>query len=323
METSLIQRLPEELLLHVLAYLDNPSPSEVNLRQEPSLGLTKSNHQDYKNIACVSRKLRRLTLPLLFRHTQVRLDQPVRKEWTKCLLCNAGGLNFRLQTGKVPPAPDGIDQYHRDMFENVTAILLKPALPESPNPSLRESFLTWSTRFYHGLRDFLDFLTLHELASSVQTFVLSTSNMVSNKRSRFPHLSAMSSDSRQRCSVEFWEHLLSVLTPERITILAPPVDLACLTTCAIDTSGDWAFGDMDYHALSLYLPSFPDRNKALPTSRNILTEHDIYGYLSRRCPGIAGRSILSLLPWDSISINEGAFIKAYATYEYFERGRTY
>lgn len=37
-------------------------------------------------------------------------------------------------------------------------------------------------------------------------------------------------------------------------------------------------------------------------------------------PSIAPSSILSLRPWTHLSLNEGSFLKAYGTYEFFERG---
>ena len=37
-------------------------------------------------------------------------------------------------------------------------------------------------------------------------------------------------------------------------------------------------------------------------------------------PGVADSSILHLRPWTHVALNEGSFLKAYGTYEYFERG---
>ncbi|TKA73263.1 hypothetical protein B0A55_06620 [Friedmanniomyces simplex] len=157
----------------------------------------------------------------------------------------------------------------------------------------------------------------HDLASKIESFVLVTERMLSGKFDRFPHRAGADRDWRYRCAAAFWQHLLSELDPLRIVVLAPPTDLACLTNCAIDTFGDWAFGDMEYHALDLRLD-------AASTSPSPLlgktVQYSTLDHTPRRFPGIAGSSVLNLRPWHHITINEGAFLKAFSTYEYFERG---
>lgn len=73
---------------------------------------------------------------------------------------------------------------------------------------------------------------------------------------------------------------------------------------------------MDFHALSL------QQSKATNVSEAPLSPPS---YASLRpipaaYPSIAPSSILSLRPWTHLSLNEGSFIKAYGTYEFFERG---
>lgn len=73
---------------------------------------------------------------------------------------------------------------------------------------------------------------------------------------------------------------------------------------------------MDFHVLSL------KQTKDTSTSRNLL-DRPIYSSLRpipATYPSIAPSSILSLRPWTHLSLNEGSFLKAYGTYEFFERG---
>lgn len=82
-------------------------------------------------------------------------------------------------------------------------------------------------------------------------------------------------------------------------------------------TGDWTFSDMAFHILEMRLhanapPLQP--NHSTPVSYPSLKP------VPNRYPGLAASSILNLRPWYSISVNEGAFLKAYGTYEYFERG---
>lgn len=329
MAAAHIERLPEELLLHILTYLEVPAPSERKLRQEPNLLLTVSEDHTLKDGSLVSKRWRRLVLPLLFKHTRLRLDDAPREHWNKCSACTEKALNYRVQVGTPLSMSGEIDQYHWDMSEDAIHLFNSftgangsdPASHHTSSPAVHlglQNFLTWAPRFYHSLRDFLDFLKERDLVSSVRSFVLMTEPMPTEKWERSPHLAAVDGDWRYKAAAALWQHLLSNVDLERVVILAAPVDLACLSNCAIDTLGEWAFGDMDYHILDLRNDHHVPR-----TSSSLLGSHVRYGslqYVPYRCPGLAGSSILNLRPWSHIGINEGAFLKAYGTYEYFERG---
>lgn len=64
--------LPNELLGHIIDYLDSEAPSEVNWNQRPDITLTQSETADLKTISRTSKHLRHLVLPRLFAH--MRLD---------------------------------------------------------------------------------------------------------------------------------------------------------------------------------------------------------------------------------------------------------
>ena len=77
---------------------------------------------------------------------------------------------------------------------------------------------------------------------------------------------------------------------------------------------DWAFGDMDFHVLELRQGS--NRTHGL-TDRVKYSELQPYPQYSH---SFASSSVIRLRPWEHIGLNEGSFLKAYGTYEYFERG---
>ncbi len=66
--------LPNELLLHIFSYLDGPRPSASALLDEPHIDLTKSNDAPLKKASLVARKWRQIILPLLFKHAQFTLE---------------------------------------------------------------------------------------------------------------------------------------------------------------------------------------------------------------------------------------------------------
>jgi hypothetical protein len=310
-----LDSLPEELQLLVLEFIDTPPPSSGRLRHEPCLTLTDSEDQTLKCISLVSKRWRRLVLPTLFKYARLRLDRPPRTEWNACPVCNESVA----ATGRIPAAGQNglgdIDRYHIDM---VVAALSQRDISVASGKSHLEtstelsSTYSWIQRFYHAMLDFLAFLQDNDIANAVDNFVLYTDQMLEAKLHRFPH-EAADKDWRFPASAAFWAHLLAVIDPSVVTIVAPPLDLACLTNCAVDTFGDWAFGEMDYHFLTLSQTKTGHASTQIPTYASLRSVPTSY-------PSIAASSVLNLRPWTHLGLNEGPFLKAYGTYEFFERG---
>ncbi|KAM3415345.1 hypothetical protein BST61_g8874 [Cercospora zeina] len=286
MATTHVDRLPEELLLQTFAYLERPAPSRLNARKEPSLDITNSDDRDYKNASCVSRRWRRIILPLLFDHCRLRLDAAPRTKWSTCTLFQQAAL-----AGNSASKDD-----------------------ESIASSYGRESVKVALHWYHCVKDYLEFVEAHALETCVQSFTLIT-ECCGISPDRYPHRLAADHDYRYRAAAALWQHLLQTIAPVRILIAASPQDLGCLTSCAIDMNGHWAFSDMNYHLLELSHDASPPRRlDPIPidfeTLESVPTE-----YL-----GIAHASLLSLHPWTAISLNEGSFLEAHGTYAYFATG---
>lgn len=318
-----LNSLPEELQLLILEFLDSSPPSSSRLRQEPCLALTDSEDRTLKSLSLVSKRWRRLSLPTLFRYARLRLDKPPPAHWNACPACNESAV----ATGKDDtPGRLGlgdIDQYHVDMvsasrLQRVVDLKFGQTEAEiyegsrSAATALPSTTLTWISRFYHAALAFIEFLQDNDLTTTVDNFVLYTDRMLEAKLHRFPH-EAADKDWRFPASAAFWAHLLAVIDPSTITILAPPLDLACLTNCAVDTFGDWAFGEMDFHILTLRQTKLGHVTTEMPTYASLRSMPTSY-------PSIATSSVLNLRPWSHLGLNEGPFLTAYGTYEFFERG---
>ncbi|KAM0709752.1 hypothetical protein Q7P35_003792 [Cladosporium inversicolor] len=312
-----LNSLPEELQLLILEFLDTPSPASSRLRQEPSLALTDNEDRTLKRLSLVSKRWRRLVLPTLLKYARLRLDRPPRVEWNACPVCN-GSI---VATGQADMAQS--DQYHVDMVSAALSqrgstlpsgkLLAEVSAYDNDVAAVHPSTtFTWIQRFYHAMLDFKGFLRDNEIANVVESFVLYTDQMLEAKLHRFPH-EAAAKDWRFPASAAFWAHLLTIIDPSAITILAPPLDLACLTNCAVDTFGDWAFGEMDYHIITLQQAKRGNESAQIPTYASLRSTPTSY-------PSIAASSILNLRPWTHLGLNEGPFLKAYGTYEFFERG---
>ena len=318
-----LNTLPEELQLLILEFLDSPPPSSGRLRQEPCLALTDSEDRTLKSISLVSKRWRRLVLPTLFKYARLRLDKPPEVKRTACPVCDG----LVIATGKTHTAGQqglgDVDQYHVDMVS--AAISLRSMSLTSDEPAVKvptgsvigpavlpTTTSAWIPRFYHSMCDLVVFLQVNDLHNIVDNFVLYTDRMLEAKLHRFPH-EAADKDWRFSASAAFWSHLLTVIDPSTITIVAPPLDLASLTNCAVDTFGDWAFGEMDYHILTLHQAKRGQTSTEIPT-------YSLLRSLPTSYPSIAASSVLNLRSWTRLGLNEGPFLKAYGTYEFFERG---
>ena len=77
-----IASLPNELLSTICEFLEGPQPSAAALHDEPHFELTKSKTATVKAASCVSRRWRDVTMPLLFKHAQFTVKQPKEKRET-------------------------------------------------------------------------------------------------------------------------------------------------------------------------------------------------------------------------------------------------
>ncbi|KAK4506873.1 hypothetical protein PRZ48_000606 [Zasmidium cellare] len=331
MSTTTIASLPEEILLTIFEYLDSAPPSRLKSRLEPTLDLTNSsNHALYKSLSQVSHSWRRIILPLLFRYSRLRLDAPPRKEWSQCPACGDNAPQSS-STANYP-----VDDSHQDLFASALQSASSTTTNDEPSrsPAFTLSTLHWASRIHHSLADYLAFLQRNNLAGAIHSFTILTNRMIADSDSRrFPHLTAGTSDHRYRASAELWQRLFETVPMlKRVVIVAPPSDLACLTNCAIDMFGDWAFEDMEFHILELEVDASPttkaDLNGGAATQGHGQTSISgdassiptTTSYVPTSYPGIAPSSVLKIRPWTHLALNEGSFLRAYGTYEYFERG---
>lgn len=220
--------LPEELQLRILEYLPSAPPSETRARHEPRLELTAAEVTPLKQASCVSRALRRIALPILFHHARLRIDGAVRPHWLRCCLLDEHTLKHQLSKA---PATEGEDQYHLDM------VIYSPGGRESTDPALRKTKSTtgldtyesdsaiWASRMYHASKDFLDFITANRLQTRISSFALLSGSMALVKN--VPTVWSGRRDWRYHAAAAMWQHILSIVDPTRITIVAPPQELAC------------------------------------------------------------------------------------------------
>lgn len=248
-----MDRLPEELQLRILEYLDSLPPSEAKARLEPSPKLTSAKDRPLKNTSCLSKHWRRVALPLLFRHACLQADKPVRKEWLNCCLCDSSTLKYGDTEKRASAA---VDQYHHDLLNS------SPSSEDTDSYDLRRTksadyirtyeydTKVWAARICHASKDFVEFVTAQRLQKRISSFVLYSRSMNATKKgqARVP----LRHDRRYDASASMWQHLLSVIDPQRVAMVAPPMELACFCNCFVNMdAGKHPSAFLDMRQLSI------------------------------------------------------------------------
>ncbi|KAM3078319.1 hypothetical protein ACMFMG_006205 [Clarireedia jacksonii] len=282
-----IEDLPNELLANIIANLDLPAPSTSHaaLHDEPTLDITNSKITHLKNFSRVSKLWRQTAIPLLFKHTRYVLKYSQEED--------------------------------------------KPILNDLIGP-------------------FLQFAHQHELAKVITTFTL----VVREKKI------SNCTDNRKRTGEfdTFWRALFRVIDPTTVLIAAPAEALGALTSAQIHTADDWTF-NCPCHYLQLRRKASPTDTltvKDEPKEEDSFIDNIPRGlfpqYLSEvgpinsLSPAIPSTEVFSfqsqdedragmleeiryatsaeifdLKPWTSLLLNEGSSLRAYSTWQWWER----
>lgn len=80
MNATSLQDLPEEIIVQIISYLDAPPRSVTHIKHEPKSTLFDSPQHPFKDLSRTCKTLRRITLPLLFRHARITVDLTMHRE---------------------------------------------------------------------------------------------------------------------------------------------------------------------------------------------------------------------------------------------------
>lgn len=170
--------------------------------------------------------------------------------------------------------------------------------------------MAWPQYIHTAYRSMFEFLETNGITNRIEkvTLLIGVTDACSLPRSL--HEGA-AGEWRYAACAEFWHQMFCEIDPCGVVIVAPPLELACLLNCSIDISDGWAFSDMNFHLLELAREGVEKSNGCNGDARDVVPS---------KFPDVAGSSLLHLRPWTHVGLNEGSFLAAYATYEYFERG---
>lgn len=168
---------------------------------------------------------------------------------------------------------------------------------------------------------FLDFVTQHTLKHYIASLVL----LVEERKTAHNQPGHAAPDE----VATLWEALFNVIDLTDLLIVAPAETLGVLTSCRIYMDDAWVF-DCPYHYLRLQRPrlsgaEFPETTVLPAQNLNGHSSPGVNGLPTGDSSGISSATagsaspLFAIRPWTSLLLNEGSFIKAYTTYEYWLR----
>ncbi|KAI5467184.1 hypothetical protein BGZ63DRAFT_19753 [Mariannaea sp. PMI_226] len=298
--TSYIQRLPNELLIHLLTFLDSSGKTQESLRQDPEK-LTRPVHSadnlHLKSASLVCRLWRQSVLPLLFRNvvwSLQRFHKPkgfdIASQIPVLEFLHRNDLSKHVESFTLfidPPKETGGSRHSDGQFWGILPPEDDP--PEAPKSwnILWSAFSAESPQFSSNQRPAsADGLTAGEVNST-------TPRVWDNNW--------------------LWHALFGQIDPLQFNLISSPDILSSLLSRTVDLSSEWAFNS-HYHILSLSQAS-----RLGAKSRNVIP--GIVARLPSQSPSTAGNSVpsdlFSVRDWAALVVNEGSFVPVYSAYEFF------
>jgi len=135
--------LPEEILTQIVSYLDTIPPSTTKIRYEPHADGFRQTERPLVHFSSCSKQIRRVVLPVLFRHTRLNFTYPFQRIQISLIerqLCEferrMQGLDF--YGGDVKP---DLDDYFIDIIlEQIVGYNLVLVPSDQPLTSRRTTF---------------------------------------------------------------------------------------------------------------------------------------------------------------------------------------
>ncbi|PBP20443.1 F-box domain-containing protein [Diplocarpon rosae] len=190
-----------------------------------------------------------------------------------------------------------------------------------PDPEITESRRTILTE---QVKPYLDFITSNALQKAVRSFALLVEDREVTNTSEGPRsLNEFAS---------FWSSIFETVDPVTILIVAAPQALGALTSCHVYLEDAWTF-DCPYHYLLLQRPSdLLNKNQPIGSPQIIPEPQQVKESLEidvgpipldqfheEEIPRASSSALFEARPWSKLLLNEGSFIRAYKTYEFWLR----
>ncbi|KAI4906550.1 hypothetical protein J4E90_010444 [Alternaria incomplexa] len=294
---TIMQSLPNELLAQIALHLADQAPSITKFHHEPSSQLTDSDSKPLKTISLVSRRWRKVVLPILFRYARIALDKEAL--WVPMDARLVDSMQGELS--KLSNHEFMIYTKLRSKFKSTSGSAFKPAMDdvliqlcriqdgdEHLKATLRAA---WIPHLSKDFDRFTQFVTQNDLKRHIKSLVVHT-----DQEYNLWHVST-AHDHMLSSVTDIWTKTFSCLDPTRIVVAAPPKTMAALVDSAVGTNDNWAF-EMKMHYIELLQKEPPNEKTS-----NSETRYSSCQLLRQR-------------PWHHLGYNEGSSITVYSTYEF-------
>ncbi|QDS77206.1 hypothetical protein FKW77_002697 [Venturia effusa] len=310
--------LPNELLLQIFGYvvdLDGDPPSVSKILLEPSLDLTRHEHQPLKTLSLVCQRWRLILLPNVFRYARVTLSRVPR--WV--CLCTSLAEEI-TRTGHR----DG-SQHTRNLIDSIysrTETSPSRAITSNDpnNPmnmeyiddddsdllSLSKTYVHWLPSIRGEVETFMKFVREKDLHTEIKSLVLQTDQELT------PHPTAVEQTVIVQQVNIIWKTFLNTLRLGRLVIAAPPSTMAALTSTR-DSLESWTF-EMPLHYLCFSCKAWKKREVMEKLSFSPPSSPD--SSPSTKRPKRVQARPHNIRPWTQMIYNEGTMLPGYAHYEW-------
>jgi hypothetical protein len=295
---SSIEILPNELLSNIFGFLDSPKPSssESTLHDEPHFELTKSQNAPLKASSCVSKRWRRATIPLLFKHTQFT----VRESTTQQQI-----LNIMIQ-----PFFKFVND--NQLYKVIQSFTLIVENKQVANKSDGEHELNGFSTFWYTLFKVIDPKELLIVAPAEALGVLTSCHVYLEDAWNFD------------CPCHYLQLQIRPESPTPLPLeegipsrkyrstgpsqqnFEPVTDPLTADNVTDNLANESAFSSYENALASADYQ--PEASSSAPAPSKI------WGL-----PRAKSSALFDIRPWTNLLLNEGSFIRAYATYEFWLR----
>ncbi|CBX96677.1 hypothetical protein LEMA_P109420.1 [Plenodomus lingam JN3] len=288
--------LPNEILIQVASHLDINPPSISKFRHEPTPQLTISDAIPLKCLSQVSRRWRKIVLPILFRYCRIGLDPepqwvPVDARLVDSMqgqLTRLSNHEFMIYTRMRSKFKSSSASAYEENFDD---LLINLCRIQDGDEFLKSApRILWLPHLPKSFAGFERFVQQHMLKYHIKGVVVHT-----NQEYVLRHVST-SDAPLSRAVNEIWSQVFSLLEPARLVVAAPPSALATLLDTQIECSNPWTFA-MKTHYIELRQPD--------PTP----LEH-----MTTKCRPWDS-ALIHKRPWYHLGYNEGSSIAANGLYD--------
>jgi hypothetical protein len=304
-----IDDLPNELLSNIFGNLDGPQPSASAVHDEPTFDLTQSEVTNLKSISCVSKRWRRAILPVLFRHAQFVIKEPK--------------VHISILDQQMQPFFDFVT--HKKLRKVITSFTLLVHDKKVASSSTRERHLNGFSAFWKLLFDVIDPTELLIVAPAEALSALTSCHVhledvwcfdcpcqyLRLQRPPAPEIGTLPIDD----AIPANEYPLGtpahqVVEPVTATfsIHNIPEDLLKHPTVSAGAA------DGASYMIERASQVIPTSSEQPESSSSVAAEQEpseaIYADSS---------PLFEAHPWSKLLLNEGSFIRAFATYEFWLR----